>query len=310
MDTTKEFNALVKYLEDDGYDRADVNGLVVNQDKVLLAKGPEGVEVKTKGIKDGLEAEVRVKPGLKIPTPIHMCFGVLPKEGRQVIKSKFLIGEGAEVSFLSHCIFPNAVKIEHLMEGEIVLEKGARMEYLEQHIHNTEGEIIVKPKAKVKVGEGAYYSSEYNQKAGRAGKLDIDYVVDVAKNGSAYMTMKAYGMKDDEVNGREEISLNGEGANGIIKTRVVLKERSKSEVWNITKGNAAGCRGHVDCTEIILDQAVAKAVPLVQASHPKAKVTHEAAIGSVDSKQLTTLMARGLDEDQAIDVIVGGMLAD
>ena len=42
-------------------------------------------------------------------------------------------------------------------------------------------------------------------------------------------------------------------------------------------------------------------VPLVKASEDKAhtnnKVTHEATCGSLDKKQLQTLIARGLDED-------------
>ena len=37
-------------------------------------------------------------------------------------------------------------------------------------------------------------------------------------------------------------------------------------------------------------------------------VTHEAAIGSIDRKQTETLMAKGLDEDEAVDVIVRGIL--
>jgi Fe-S cluster assembly scaffold protein SufB len=40
----------------------------------------------------------------------------------------------------------------------------------------------------------------------------------------------------------------------------------------------------------------------------RAKLTHEAAIGSVDKKQVETLMARGLTEDEAVDVVVRGML--
>lgn len=43
-------------------------------------------------------------------------------------------------------------------------------------------------------------------------------------------------------------------------------------------------------------------------SHPLAKVTHEAAVGTVDQNQLETLMAHGLDPEQAIDVIVTGIL--
>jgi Fe-S cluster assembly scaffold protein SufB len=42
--------------------------------------------------------------------------------------------------------------------------------------------------------------------------------------------------------------------------------------------------------------------------HPDAKVTHEAAIGSVDKKGLETLMARWLMPEQAIELIVSGIL--
>lgn len=41
----------------------------------------------------------------------------------------------------------------------------------------------------------------------------------------------------------------------------------------------------------------------------RAKVTHEAAIGNIDKKQMQTLRARGLSEEKAVDVIVRGLLA-
>jgi Fe-S cluster assembly scaffold protein SufB len=37
-------------------------------------------------------------------------------------------------------------------------------------------------------------------------------------------------------------------------------------------------------------------------------VTHEAAIGTVNRKELETLMARGLSEKEAVDLIIRGML--
>lgn len=71
---------------------------------------------------------------------------------------------------------------------------------------------------------------------------------------------------------------------------------------------AAGARGYVDCTEIIRGQGVVSAGPIVKVTHPEAKVTHEAAIGSVDRQQLETLMARGLTPEEAVHRIVGGLL--
>lgn len=54
--------------------------------------------------------------------------------------------------------------------------------------------------------------------------------------------------------------------------------------------------------------ARASAVPKLMVVDERAKLTHEAAIGSVDKKQIETLMARGLREDEAVDVVVRGML--
>jgi Fe-S cluster assembly scaffold protein SufB len=60
--------------------------------------------------------------------------------------------------------------------------------------------------------------------------------------------------------------------------------------------------------EIVKDNAVAKAIPIVRVTNPLAKVTHEAAIGSVDRRQPETLMAHGLTPDDAVGVIVKGIL--
>ncbi len=72
--------------------------------------------------------------------------------------------------------------------------------------------------------------------------------------------------------------------------------------------SAPEARGHVDCIEVIQGNAQARAIPIVKVTHEFAKVTHEAAIGRVDKKQVETLMARGLEEEKAIDLVVSGML--
>ena len=62
-----------------------------------------------------------------------------------------------------------------------------------------------------------------------------------------------------------------------------MQDDAVAEVYNSLAANAAGARGHVDCKEIVQGRAVAKAVPIVEVNHPRAHITHEAAIGSVDS---------------------------
>jgi hypothetical protein len=88
----------------------------------------------------------------------------------------------------------------------------------------------------------------------------------------------------------------------------MLDRRSHRGAGNRARRDFAGARGHVDCLEIVRGRARASAVPEVRITHPEAKVMHEAAIGSVDERQLETLMARGLAPEQAVDLIILGML--
>jgi Fe-S cluster assembly scaffold protein SufB len=104
------------------------------------------------------------------------------------------------------------------------------------------------------------------------------------------------------------IRLNGEGTRGMAKSRLALRDRARGKVFGTTEGNAPFTRGHVNCVEIVRDEVIADAVPVVRVSDHRAQVTHEAAIGTVDKKELETLMTRGLDEEMAVDIIVQGML--
>jgi hypothetical protein len=170
------------------------------------------------------------------------------------------------------------------------------------------GGIEVVPRATVTVGDRATYRADFSLVQGRVGRLDIDYEVVVGKDATAELTSKVYGRVTDDIRIVERVRLDGENARGLVKSRVAVADEAKAHIVGATFGNAAGARGHVDCLEIVRDQAVASAVPEVRVSHPQARVTHEAAIGTVDHQQLETLMGRGLDPQEAVDRIILGML--
>ena len=138
--------------------------------------------------------------------------------------------------------------------------------------------------------------------------MEIRFEVDVAAAGVVELVAKAYGSADDEIKVSEVVRLNGEGARGLTRTRAAVRDRATSEVCTTAEGNAPGAVGHMDCTEIVRGEAVARNVPVVVVRDDRARVTHEAAIGSVSRRELETLMARGLDEEDAVDIIIRGML--
>ena len=94
--------------------------------------------------------------------------------------------------------------------------------------------------------------------------------------------VKVYGKGDDDIRIKEKVILDGPYAKSLIKARVAVKDRAKTMAIGITEGNAPFSRGHVDCIEIVQGKAQAKALPIVQVTNDRARVTHEAAIGSID----------------------------
>lgn len=76
-----------------------------------------------------------------------------------------------------------------------------------------------------------------------------------------------------------------------------------------TYAKSAGCIGHVDCQEILSGEgSVARAVPIVEVSNDDARVTHEASVGKINQKKLETLMTRGLNEEEASELIINSLL--
>ncbi|MBE9507022.1 MAG: SufD family Fe-S cluster assembly protein, partial [Chloroflexi bacterium] len=296
----REFEAIIKAYEQAGgkpnvLEMSRVASAVISGNQVLAANSVEGVSIEAEELENGVRARISVAPGTKVDYPVHLCFGVIASEGLQEIISEFEIGAGAEVGFLAHCTFPNAVDVKHVMDARIHVGPGATMRYSEGHYHGETGGIEVLPTTHAQVDEGGVLETEFNLVHGRVGRLAIQFEVDVAARGLVELVARANGFADDEINVNEVVRLNGEGARGLTKTRVAVRDRATSEIYTTAEGNAPGAVGHMDCTEIVRGQAVARNVPVVVVRNDRARVTHEAAIGSVNRKELETLMARGLD---------------
>jgi Fe-S cluster assembly scaffold protein SufB len=283
--------------------------LVINKDTVLAKNEIKGFHIKNKSIKEGVRVGIFIDEGARIEFPIHLCFGMLPKEGRQLIKSEFFIGKGAKVKFFAHCLFPNAVHIEHIMDAKIYIGENAEMSYLEEHYHGDSGGTWVYPRLKGEIDKDGKLFEEFKITNGRVGVLNIDYEIEQEERSSCELLTRVYGKGDDKIEVRESLKLNGVYAAGIAKSKIMLIDNASGTVLGEIAGNAAYTRGHVDCQEIVRGEgAKASSMPKISVNNSLAKVTHEAAIGRIDKKKLETLMARGLTEEEAVDFIVRGLL--
>ena len=311
---TKEYHELVHIARKSGdfsggFEEEQEAYVVLHANAVLAAHVIPGIEITSSETAEGLDATIRVLENHHLEKPVRLCFGHLGTEGVQRINSTIHIEKGARATFLSYCIFPNAVEFLHAMEGDITVEEGGDFTYNEIHVHGREGRIDVRPKTKVLLKDRALYRGDFTLVEGRVGNLDIHMEVTAqGEKSRVELTSKVYGKYDDSCKVRDIILLSGKDSSALIKARVVLKDQSSGSFVGLIDGAAPGARGHVDCAEVVQGEARAEASPVVRASHPEAEVTHEAAIGRIANDKIEGLMAKGLDEDEAVDIIVSGLL--
>jgi len=287
---------------------AAVAHLIVHDNKVLGAQLIDGLICDTTQLTDGIEASIRVRADHLIDKPVQICFGMLPAQGIQRVQLNITIEKNAAVSIIAHCVFPHAVDIQHIMNADIRLEENARYSYFEKHVHGPNGGIKVLPKAKVHLGPRSRFKTEFELIKGRVGEIHIDYKSHCEDESVLDMLARINGRGNDIITVREEGHLAGAHARGVLTSKIAVRDHARADIFNKLTASAPYARGHVDCKEIVQDNGHAAAVPIVEVQHPKAHITHEAAIGSVDNKQLETLMSRGLSEDDAVELIINGLL--
>lgn len=287
---------------------ADSAHLVVYGHHLASLQSVPGVTVLASQTPQGIQARVAIAAAVRVAHPVHLCFGLLDPSGLQSIELDLVLHAGAKVTVWSHCLFSAAESARHAMRASVLVEEGATLHFQESHYHGPSGGIRVWAQARVRLARMARYRSDFSLLQGRVGELDIDYSVDAGEQSVAELLSRVYGAGADAIRISERVELNGESARALVKSRVAVRDDAHATIIGATFGNAAHTRGHVDCVEIVRDRAVASAVPEVRVTHALAKVTHEAAIGSVDTRQLETLMARGIEPERAVDILVRGLL--
>lgn len=309
VDMQRFFQALkVAGADPAGILSGDSAHVVAHGHQIVSQQSIPGVQITPHASDQGITAKVVIEEGRQIEQPIHLCFGLFERTGVQNVTLELIMGANAKATLWSHCLFSVPEQARHTMQAVIRIGPGAEMRYQEAHYHGASGGIEVVPRARIELERGARLFSDFSLVTGMVGMLDVDFDVTVGEDAVAEFTSKVFGHGADKIRIKERLVLAGRNARGLIKSRVAVEDDASAEVIGITEGNAAGARGHVDCTEIIKDRGVVSASPIVKVTHPEAKVTHEAAIGSVDRQQMETLMARGLSPEEAVHRIVGGLL--
>ena len=292
---------------------ADLHGLPEGAYNIRLngkaesRRSTDEIEIVGKTDKPGID--IIVKPGVKGKS-VHIPVLLTDIGLNDLVYNDFYIGEDSDVLIVAGCGIHSCgdQKSQHDGIQTFHVGKNAKLKYVEKHYGEGDGEAkrVLNPTTIVEIDEGGYMEMETVQIKG------VDSTVRIT---NSQLAAKAKFVVKERLmtHGNQtavttfNCELNGEGSNAHIASRSVARNKSKQEFVAHLYGNAE-CFGRSECDAIIMDEALVSSRPGVDANHPLASLTHEAAIGKIAGEQLIKLMTLGLTETEAEEKIISGFL--
>lgn len=250
---------------------------------------------------------IRALAGQKVKLPIQTCLMMSKQDVSQYVHNVIIVEEGASLEVVTGCTTGKGVeRAIHVGISEIYIKEGGSLTF--SMIHNWAEQIGVRPRTVISVGKNASFVNNY-------------VVLRPVKSVQSFPTARLEG--EGAVAKFNSIAIAHPGSTLDLGSRVVLSAPgTRAEIISRTittggtvyarghlVGEAPGIKAHLECKGLILkEDGVQIAIPELDARVPDVEMTHEAAVGKIAQDQVEYLMARGLDEEQAVGMIVRGFL--
>ncbi|RJR45215.1 MAG: SufD family Fe-S cluster assembly protein [Deltaproteobacteria bacterium] len=250
---------------------------------------------------------IRALPGALVEQPVESCLYLRTDRFAQHVHNLVVVEPGAQLHIITGCTtHPGVNSGLHVGVSEFYVKAGGRLSFT--MIHNWGQDIHVRPRTGVRVEEGGSFVSNY-------------ILLRPVKTVQMYPTVTLAG--EGAVASLNSIAIAHPGSEIDMGGRVILQApRTRAEIIarTISTGGASISRGHLvglepeikahlECRGLILaPTGYIYAVPELEGRVSGVDMSHEAAVGRIAAEEIEYLMARGLDEEEAVSTIVRGFL--
>ena len=249
---------------------------------------------------------IRSLPGVKTEHPIQSCLYIAKDKFSQNVHNVVIAEEGSELHIITGCATaPHLVSGLHIGVSEFYVKKGAKLIFT--MIHDWGEEINVRPRTVINVDEGGLIISNYIslKPVGSLQMFPTTYLN--GKGAVARFNSILVASKGSFLDVGSKIVLNAPDSRAEIISRAITTGGTIIARGNLI-GKVAGIKAHLECKGLIINDGLMHAIPELQGYVPNVEMSHEAAVGKIDQHEIEYLMARGLDEDEAVSTIVRGFL--
>jgi Fe-S cluster assembly scaffold protein SufB len=249
---------------------------------------------------------IRARAGVKSEHPVQSCLYIGQEDFSQNVHNLVVAEENSELHIITGCATaPHLVSGMHIGISEFFVKKGAKLVFT--MIHDWGEKINVRPRTVTRVEAGGVIISNY---------------ISLRPVGNLQMFPTTYLDGEGAVARFNSVLVAAEGSHLDVGSRVVMNAPgTKAEIISrgITSGGTilargdligrvAGVKAHLECKGLILKDGLMHAIPELRGYVPGVEMSHEAAVGKIDQREIEYLMARGLTEEEAIATIVRGFL--
>jgi Fe-S cluster assembly scaffold protein SufB len=239
---------------------------------------------------------------------IQTCFLTSQSGFEQNVRNVIIAEENSNLEIFTGCLSNAHVKSNvHNAITDIFVGKNATITF--NMIHSWGETSKVFPKTKVHVEEGGIFISNYVvwEKVKEIRSNPQAFVKD---GGKAVMQSLVYSHENTNLDIGGKIFLEGKGSSGEILSSVVSNGGNYKTVTEIV-GEGEGSKGHIECNAVLLEKTgMVETVPLLKAKENSVQLSHEASIGKISKEEIQYLQTKGLNEDQARELIVKGFVND
>ncbi len=250
-----------------------------------------------------------IPEGIHVDIPLQAYFRINARNMGQFERSLIIAEAGSSVHYIEGCTAP-IYSEDSLHSGviEIIVKRGARVRYTTvqnwaPNIYN-----LVTQRAVV------YEEGTMEWVDGNIGsKLTMKYPSVILKGRGArgeILSMAYAGKGQHQDAGAKAIHLASDTSSTII-SKSISSKGGRAGYRGLVKvtPNAENVKSNVRCDALILDdQSRSDTYPYMDINNPTATIGHEATVSKIGEEQLFYLQSRGLEETEAMALIVRGFV--
>jgi Fe-S cluster assembly protein SufB len=252
---------------------------------------------------------IYVPPGVKVPMPLQAYFRINAENMGQFERTLIIADEGSEVHYIEGCSAPvYTTDSLHSAVVEIVVKPSARVTYTTiQNWSNNVFNLVTK-RARV---EAEGHMEWIDGNIGSRLTMKYPAVVMVGPKASGEVLSVAYAGQGQHQDAGAKMTHAAPETTSKIVSKSISKDGGRTSYRGLVRveGDAYGCKSHVQCDALILDEdSISDTYPYMEVGAKDAVIGHEATVSKVADDQLFYLMSRGLSQEQAMGMIVNGFI--